>query len=47
MKLAQGKTSVLLNHVSPDLLESIYGEIPKRRSALRKKIKNLLGGELY
>ena len=47
MKLAQGKTSVLLNHVAPDLLESIYGEIPKRRSALRKKIKNLLGGELY
>ncbi|MCF8255508.1 MAG: hypothetical protein K9H61_05105 [Bacteroidia bacterium] len=47
MKLAQGKTSVLLNHVIPDLLESIYGEIPKRRSALRKRMKSLLGGEQY
>jgi hypothetical protein len=47
LKLAHGKTSVLLNHVAPDLLESIYGEIPKRRSFIRRKIKNLLGGEQY
>ncbi|MDZ4668538.1 MAG: hypothetical protein SGJ00_11745 [bacterium] len=47
MKLSQGKTSVILNHVVPDLLESIYGEIPKRRSFFRRKIKSLLGGEQY
>jgi len=47
LKLAQGKTSVILNRVHPDLLESIYGEIPKRRSAIRRKLKSLLGGEQY
>ncbi|OYU95926.1 MAG: hypothetical protein CFE21_05800 [Bacteroidetes bacterium B1(2017)] len=47
LKLANGKISVLLNHVKPDLLESIYGEIPKRRSAVRKKLKSILGGEQY
>lgn len=47
LKLAKGKVSVLLNHVAPDLLESIYGEIPKRRSLLRKRFKALLGGDKY
>lgn len=46
-KLAHGKITVLLNRVMPDLLESIYGEIPKRRSYLRKRIKMLLGGDKY
>lgn len=47
LKLAAGKLGVLLNHVQPDMLESIYGEIPKRRSFLRRKLKHLLGGEQY
>jgi hypothetical protein len=47
LKLAQGKVSVLLNHVAPDLLEPIYGEIPKRRSLLRRRFKALLGGDKY
>ena len=47
LKLAHGKISVILNHVAPDLLEPIYGEIPKRRSLLRKRIKSLLGGDRY
>ena len=47
LKLAHGKISVMLNHVAPDMLESIYGEIPKRRSYIRKRIKTLLGGEKY
>lgn len=38
---------VLLNNVNPDMLEGIYGEIPKNRSWLRKRIKLLLGGEKY
>ncbi len=38
---------VLLNHVDPDLLENIYGEIPKKRSLIRRKFKLLLGGEKY
>lgn len=47
LKLAQGKTSVILNRVHADLLEPIYGEIPKRRSVVRKRLKSLLGGEQY
>ncbi len=47
LKLASGKVSVLLNHVAPDLLEPIYGEIPKRRSEIRKRLKSLLGGDKY
>ncbi|MBC7381479.1 MAG: hypothetical protein H7296_00600 [Bacteroidia bacterium] len=47
LKLTAGKISVLLNHVVPDLLESIYGEIPKKRSYFRRKIKEALGGEQY
>lgn len=47
LKMAHGKISVMLNHVAPDMLESIYGEIPKRRSYLRKRLKMLLGGDKY
>jgi uncharacterized protein involved in exopolysaccharide biosynthesis len=47
LKLSKGKVSVLLNHVAPDLLEPIYGEIPKRRSQIRKRLKSLLGGDKY
>ncbi len=47
LKLSAGKISVLLNHVAPDSLESIYGEIPKKRSIFRRKIKEVLGGEKY
>ncbi len=47
LKISAGKISVLLNHVAPDSLESIYGEIPKKRSIFRKKMKTALGGEKY
>jgi hypothetical protein len=46
-KLTEGKVKVILNHVEPDLLESIYGEIPKKRSAFRRKLKMVLGGQKY
>jgi uncharacterized protein involved in exopolysaccharide biosynthesis len=40
-------TKVLLNRVVPDLLEGIYGEIPKKRSVLRKKMKLIFGGDKH
>lgn len=43
----QNKVKVLLNRVVPDLLEGIYGEIPKHRSAFRKKLKLFFGGQKY
>jgi succinoglycan biosynthesis transport protein ExoP len=43
----QNQTKVLLNRVIPDLLEGIYGEIPKKRSLLRKKLKLIFGGQKY
>ena len=43
----QNQTKVLLNRVVPDLLEGIYGEIPKQRSKLRKKMKLMFGGQKY
>ncbi len=46
-KLCEGKIKVILNHVEPDLLESIYGEIPKKRSNFRRKLKLALGGQKY
>ncbi len=46
-KLCAGKIKVILNHVEPDLLESIYGEIPKKRSNFRRKLKLVLGGQKY
>ncbi|MFY8019921.1 MAG: GumC family protein [Bacteroidia bacterium] len=46
-KLCDGKIKVILNHVEPDLLESIYGEIPKKRSNFRRKLKLALGGQKY
>jgi hypothetical protein len=46
-KLTEGKVKVILNHVEPDLLESIYGEIPKKRSVFRRKLKMALGGQKY
>lgn len=46
-KIAEGKIKVILNHVEPDLLEGIYGEIPKKRSVIRRKLKMALGGQKY
>ncbi|MFN4082338.1 MAG: GumC family protein [Bacteroidia bacterium] len=46
-QMATNSIKVLLNRVSPDLLEGIYGEIPKKRSKIRKKVKQILGGDLY
>jgi uncharacterized protein involved in exopolysaccharide biosynthesis len=46
-EMATNNIKVLLNYVSADLLEGIYGEIPKKRSAIRRRVKQLLGGELY
>jgi hypothetical protein len=43
----QNQAKVLLNRVVPDLLEGIYGEIPKQRSKLRKKMKLMFGGQKY
>lgn len=43
----QNKAKVLLNRVVPDLLENIYGEIPKHRSKLRVKMKLMFGGQKY
>jgi len=43
----QNQTKVILNRVVPDLLEGIYGEIPKNRSKLRKKLKLMFGGEKH
>lgn len=43
----QNQTKVILNRVVPDLLEGIYGEIPKNRSILRKKLKIIFGGQKY
>ena len=43
----QNQTKVILNRVMPDLLEGIYGEIPKKRSMLRKKLKIVFGGQKY
>jgi len=40
-------TRVLINHVDVDSLEGIYGEIPKKRSLIRRKMKILMGGERY
>lgn len=40
-------TKVLINHVDVDSLEGIYGEIPKKRSFIRRKMKLLLGGDRY
>ncbi|MCF8429720.1 MAG: hypothetical protein K9G64_06265 [Bacteroidia bacterium] len=43
----QNQTKVILNRVIPDFLEGIYGEIPKKRSILRKKLKLIFGGQKY
>lgn len=43
----QNQAKVILNRVVPDLLEGIYGEIPKNRSKLRKKLKLIFGGEKH
>lgn len=45
--IKQNKVKVLLNRVVPDFLEGIYGEIPKHRSAFRKKLKLVFGGQKY
>ena len=40
-------SKVLINHVDIDALEGIYGEIPKKRSFIRRRLKLLLGGDRY
>ena len=40
-KIIEHQVSSILNGADEDLLESIIGEIPKKRSQLRKKIKKL------
>lgn len=42
-----GRVKVILNRVMPDLLEGIYGEIPKQRSKIRKRLKIIFGGSKY
>lgn len=39
---AKNKTMLVLNRVTPEMLESIYGEIPKRRSPLRRLVKKMV-----
>lgn len=46
-KVKPGGVKVILNRVMPDLLEGIYGEIPKQRSEMRKRLKIIFGGSKY
>ncbi|MES2381613.1 MAG: hypothetical protein V4538_11265 [Bacteroidota bacterium] len=46
-KVKPGGVKVILNRVIPDLLEGIYGEIPKQRSKIRKRLKIIFGGSKY
>lgn len=41
-KAAKNKVMLVLNRVTPEMLESVYGEIPKRRSPVRRIIKRFL-----
>jgi polysaccharide biosynthesis transport protein len=41
-KAAKNKVMLVLNQVTPEMLESVYGEIPKRRSPFRRLIKKLV-----
>lgn len=41
-KSIKNKLMLVLNRVEPEMLEGIYGEIPKRRSQLRRIIKNVV-----
>lgn len=38
----KNNTMLVLNRVTPEMLESIYGEIPKRRSPLRRLVKKMV-----
>lgn len=46
-KIKPNGVKVLLNFVEIDNLEGIYGDIPKNRSWIRKKLKIALGGDKY
>lgn len=41
-KAAKNRTMLVLNRVTPEMLEGVYGEIPKRRSILRRMVKRVL-----
>lgn len=41
-KAAKNEVMLMLNRVSPEMLESVYGEIPKRRSTMRRIIKKMV-----
>ena len=41
-KIVDHKMSSIINGDHPDVLETIIGEIPKKRSWLRTKVKQLL-----
>jgi len=44
LKVALNSIKVVLNFVTPDFLEPVYGEIPKKRSWLRRGVKSALKG---
>ncbi len=41
-KAAKNDVMLMLNRVTPEMLESVYGEIPKRRSTMRRLIKKVV-----
>lgn len=41
-KAAKNNTMLVLNRVTPEMLETIHGEIPKRRSPLRRLVKKVV-----
>lgn len=41
-KAAKNDVMLMLNRVTPEMLESVYGEIPKRRSPMRRLIKRIV-----
>lgn len=41
-KAAKNDVMLMLNRVTPEMLESVYGEIPKSRSTLRRLIKKIV-----
>ncbi len=41
-KAAKNNLMLMLNRVTPEMLESVYGEIPKRRSTMRRLIKKIV-----
>lgn len=41
-KAAKNMTMLVLNRVTPEMLESVYGEIPKKRSTMRRLLKKVV-----